>query len=157
MWWFSLRAFGFKNLCMMWIFENPTNMRSSLCELVGWFCSLYRHSQHPFSSSAIFLNTFLALYRNTYLIKDVITFVKSEMSPSTLAFSLHYAIQRVCSGWMFLMSRGCEPPQAFQASLPFRRSSFIFPIYLYFSSSVSVTAACPLQIYGFRGGRQISL
>ena len=56
--------------------------------------------------------------------------------------------------WMFLMSRGCEAPQA---SPPSGGAVLILPNRLNFSTFVSVTAACPLQICGFRGGRQIFL
>ena len=66
-------------------------------------------------------------------------FIKSPLNFYCSLFLLRIiSFNEFVSVWMFLMSRGCEPPQAFQANLPFRRSSFIFPIYLYFSSSVSV-------------------
>ena len=84
----------------------------------------------------------------SYLVQMYEMYLKNQLRMTTFLLRI-IPFTGFVPVWMFLMPRGCGVPQAFQASSPFRRSSFILPNYLYFSSSVSVTAACPPQIYGF--------
>ena len=77
-----------------------------------------------FFSSFLFygmMKHILALYRNAYFTKDAITFVKSEMSPSTLAFSNAFIYSSLRSTGMTIQ---LYPPNA---SMTFKIKRPILP------------------------------
>lgn len=111
--------------CCSWSFRNSFNETAIFSAIVA---IVFLLDTFPNVQTLVFAHVHLLVFCAN---------VQNE-SKESIANDHFFWRSRNSVGKNVLMSRGCEPPQAFQANLPFRRSSFIFPIYLYFSSSVSV-------------------